>query len=428
VTESFLHYLWELQYFNKESLQTTSGESILILHPGHRNLHAGPDFFNARVKIGAMEWVGSVEIHIQASGWAEHRHSGDKVYENVILHVVWNDDRPARREDGSLLPALELKNRVAEGLLLHYRRLLNSPEEIPCAAKLGEVSALIKRSMLDKVLMERLDSKAEDALTAYRRNNNDWQETCFQVLAQNFGFKVNGEPFQQLAKSVPYKVMLKHADKLLHVEALLFGQAGFLEDEGEEEYYRLLQREYTLLSKKYSLQARRMNKVQWRFLRLRPANFPTIRIAQLAAVIHARRNLFSALLNIDDVDSLREFFSAAQSDYWLHHYHFFKQAKEMVNGLGTDSVENIIVNTVATILVAYGKSKHEEVYIDRAVCILQGLKGESNNITRLWKTLGMRALSAFDSQAMVELHNNYCLKRRCLDCNIGGSLVNPRIL
>lgn len=425
MTESFLHYLWQFQYFNKKALCTTKGEEIQIFNPGQKNTHAGPDFFNARIKIGDMEWVGSVEIHIHAAGWIEHRHNTDAAYENVVLHVVWNDNKPVRRQDGSWLPTLELKHRIDEQLLLHYKKLMHSPEVIPCSSKFSEVSQLTKLSMLDKVLAERLESKAMVVLKMLQRNSNDWEETCYQMLTKNFGFKVNNDPFQQLSLSLPYKFLLKHADKLLQVEALLFGQAGFLEDENEEAYYRLLKREYKILSQKYQLSIKRLNKVQWRFLRLRPANFPTIRIAQLASLVYNRRNFFSSVLEIDSSKGLNEFFSVRQSDYWMHHYHFFKELKKEIDTLGGASIDNIIINTVAPVLAAYGKSKDDQVYVDRAVCILQNIHAESNGITNQWKTLGMSVKTAFDSQAIVELYNNFCLKRRCLDCNIGASLVNP---
>jgi len=427
VTESFLHYLWQFQYFNKIALYTTKGEEIQIFNPGQRNTHAGPDFFNARIKIGDMEWVGSVEIHIHAAGWIEHKHNADAAYENVVLHVVWNDNKPVKRDDGSWLPTLELKNRVDEQLLLHYKKLIHSPDVIPCSSKLHEVSQLTKLSMLDKVLAERLESKATVVLKMLQRNNNDWEETCYQILAKNFGFKINSDPFLQLSQSLPYKFLLKHADKLLQVEALLFGQAGFLEEEDQEEYYHLLKREYSLLSQKYQLGGKKLNKVQWRFLRLRPANFPTIRIAQLASLVYTRKSFFSTFLEIASSKGLHEFFSVRQSDYWMHHYQFFNELKEEINPLGGTSIDNIIINTVTPVLVAYGKSKDDQVYVDRAVCILQNIHAESNKITNQWKTLGMSVKTAFDSQAMVELYNNFCLKRRCLDCNIGASLVNPHL-
>jgi hypothetical protein len=227
VTESFLHYIWQFQYFDRHSLTTTAGESILVFNPGERNPHSGPDFFNARLKIDDIEWIGSVEIHIYSSGWIDHKHNTDALYDNVVLHVVWSEDKPVSRTDGTVLPTLELKNRVSEHVLLHFRRLVYSPEAIPCAAKLFEVKPIIVTSMLDKVLVDRLEIKAYNVLRMLERNGNDWEETCYQMLTKNFGFKVNSEPFHQLSLALPYKILLKHADKLSQVEALLFGQADF---------------------------------------------------------------------------------------------------------------------------------------------------------------------------------------------------------
>src|SRR5918993_283267 len=275
MSEAFLHYIWQFQYFDKHELQTTSGDPIQIFNPGNRNSHAGPDFQNARMKIGNMEWIGSAEIHIQASGWTDHKHDRDASYENVVLHVVWKNDKPIRRSDGSLLPTLELINRVEDKFFVNYQRLVNSPETIPCTPFLTQVNELTTHAMMDKVLMDRLESKATKVAEIRNKTYNDWQETCYQLLAKSFGFKVNEDPFQQLAQLLPYKVLRKHADKLLHIEALLFGQAGFLEGEDDDQYYCLLKREYNLLRQKYQLSDRRLNKAQWKFLRLRPANFPT---------------------------------------------------------------------------------------------------------------------------------------------------------
>ena len=425
MTESFLHYVWQFQYFDRHSLSTTSGEPISVFNPGQRNPHAGPDFFNARIKIDDMEWIGSVEIHIYASGWIEHKHNTDAAYDNVVLHVVWSDDKPVSRSDGTMLPTLELKNRVNEYLLLHYRRLVYSPEAIPCSSKLFEVKPITVSSMLDKVLVDRLEIKANSVLRMLERNGNDWEETCYQMLTKNFGFKVNNDPFHQLSLALPYKILLKHADKLSQVEALLFGQAGFLEEENEDEYFSLLKREYKFLSQKYLLAEKRLNKIQWRFLRMRPANFPTIRIAQLAWLIHKGQKFFSTIIGIQNERELAEFFTVGQSEYWLHHYHFFKQFKKEIDTLGDESINSLIINTVAPILVAYGKAKDDQLYIDRAVSILQHIPAETNRVTRRWKELGLNVKTSFDSQAVVELYNNFCLKRRCLDCKIGASLVNP---
>jgi hypothetical protein len=428
MTEAFLHYVWQFQYFNKSDLLTTDGDPVSIFSPGNRNTHAGPDFFNAKIRIGEIDWAGSAEIHVHSSGWTDHRHDEDDAYENVILHVVWKEDKKIRRRDHSLLPTLELKNRVHEKLLLQYRRLVNDPNQIPCASFLPSVPSLTWLSMLDKALMQRLETKASQVQTMLARNNNDWDETTYQMLCRNFGFKVNAEPFEQLAQSLPYKALLKHADQPVQVEALLFGQAGFLEERAADDYFLLLKREYMLLGKKFNLYANRLNKVQWRFLRLRPANFPTLRIAQLAALIGNRKNIFSRVLEALSYQDLHVLFSVNQSSYWQHHYQFCKPVSEAIPPVGTMSIDNIIINTVVPLLVAYGKVRDEQELIDRAVDILQHVAAEENAITKNWNALGVKSSSAGDSQALIELNNSFCLKRRCLDCNIGFSIIQPAVV
>lgn len=426
MSEAFIHYLWQFQYFDKHELKTTAGESIQIFNPGFRNSDAGPDFNNARIKIADVEWVGSAEIHVQASGWMEHKHDRDPAYENVVLHVVWKNDKLIHRNDGSLLPTLELSGRVDDKFFLDYQRLVNSPESIPCAQYLPRVKEITKLSMMERVLMSQLESKSGAIVHVLNKNQHDWVETCYQFLARSFGFKVNADPFQQLAQLLPYKVLRKHSDKLLHLEALLFGQAGFLEDELEDGYHILLKREYNILRQKYKLSDRRLNKTQWKFLRLRPANFPTLRLAEFAALIFNQSALFSKILEAQSYAELAAVFSVHQSTYWINHYSFLKDSKDRVNPIGDASISTIIINTVVPLLVAYGKSKDDQRYIDRAVSILQQAPGEINNVTNQWKSLGLKSKTAFDSQALLELLNNYCTKRRCLDCNIGVSLINPR--
>ena len=427
MSEAFLHYIWQFQYFDKNELQTTSGDPIQIFNPGNRNSHAGPDFQNARMKIGEMEWIGSAEIHVQASGWSDHKHDRDPSYENVVLHVVWKNDKIIRRSDGSQLPTLELLNRIDNKFLFNYQRLVNSPQNIPCAPFLTQVQELTTHAMMDRILMDRLELKACRIGHILIKNNNDWQETCYQILARSFGFKVNADPFQQLAQLLPYKVLRKHSDKLLHIEALLFGQGGFLEEQDEnDEYFHLLTREYNVLRQKYKLSDRRLNKAQWKFLRLRPANFPTVRLAQFAALLFTQQSLFSRILEAETYGALFSLFSIRQSEYWTSHYTFFRAAREQVNSLGNSSIDMIIINAVVPLLVAYGKSRDDQRYIDRAVAILQEAPGESNTIINQWKALGLKSKTALDSQALIELHTNYCAKKRCLDCTIGVSLINPR--
>jgi hypothetical protein len=424
MSEYFLHYIWQFQYFDKVELVTADGEPIVIFHPGQRNIHSGPDFFSAHIRIGSMEWVGSVEIHIHASGWMDHHHNTDAAYENVVLHVVWENDQQIYRNDGSRLPVLVLKRRVEESLLENMKTLIHSLAHIPCSHSLHKLPTITTISTLDRVLVERLEARSKTILEQYERNHCDWEETCYQLLSRNFGFKVNADPFQQLSRSVPLKVILKQSDKLLHVEALLFGQAGFLSEKSKDDYHRLLRREYMLLSSKYGLREYKMERSQWRFLRLRPNNFPTLRIAQLASLLHLRKNIFSHLITTPETRKIKTMLAVEASAYWTTHYRFFKTASDSVPALGESSIDNVLINTVAPLLVAYGRWKDDPSYLERAMIILQEISSEQNAIVKLWTEPGMTSKSAFDSQALIELYSSYCQKRRCLDCTIGHSILN----
>jgi hypothetical protein len=426
MNESFLHYIWQFQYFDKTDLQTQEGESLSIFKTGVLNTNAGPDFSQAKVKIGTIEWVGNVEIHTKASEWINHKHTSDKAYENVILHVVWENDAEIKRIDGSVIPTIELKGRVDESLIKEYKKLINSPSSIPCEKSFPTVSDLIKFSMLDQAIMQRLESKAEIVNQLLKSNNTDWEETAYQVLLKNFGFKINAEPFLQLAKALPYKIIQKHSSNLQQIEALLFGQAGMLETKTKDEYISLLYREYEFLSKKYPIYESRLNPAQWKFLRLRPANFPTLRIAQLASILYSQKNLLSTFIETDSYPKLLNVFAASPSAYWQSHYHFAKKSKGFVHNLGESSRQNILINSVVPLLVAYSKAKDDSRLMERGVEILQHLPAEVNKITKLWAGLGISVKSAFDSQALIEQYNNLCQKRQCLNCAVGASLLKPK--
>lgn len=423
MNESFLHYLWQFQYFDKNELFTSQGESLSILKTGILNSDAGPDFFNAKIKIGNIDWVGTVEIHLKSSDWFVHHHETDSAYDNVILHVVWENDKTVLHKNREL-PTLELKSRVSESILKEYKKLINSSSTIACEKVLIKVDSLVKLSMLDKALMQRLEAKANQVIDLLKLNQNDWEETAYQLFSKNFGFKVNTDPFFQLSRSLPYKIIQKQ-NSLIQVEALLFGQAGMLETKTKDEYISLLFREYQLLAQKYSLTNSRLSPSQWRFLRLRPSNFPTLRISQLASILFSSKNLFSKLIEVDSYGSLKKILEAEQSGYWKTHYRFGAKAKNKVASLGDSSFENIVINTIVPLLVAYGKYKDEQRPTDKALDLLNQLPAEENKITRLWNDLGLKVKNAFDSQALIELHNNFCQKRQCLNCNIGSSILKP---
>lgn len=426
MNESFLHYIWQFQYFRKDDLKASEGEALQIFQPGMLNSNAGPDFEEAKIKIGKLEWRGSIEIHIKASGWNDHHHSDDQAYENVVLHVVWENDKPIKRTDGSFMPTLELKNRVDLTLWNRYKKLFTSAESIPCANSWSKIPDITKLSMLDKTVVQRLESKGEVVKIILTRNNNDWEETFYQLLCKNFGFKVNAEPMFQLAQAMPFKILLKHLDKPIQVEALLFGQAGFLERAKEDEYLSVLIREYNLLRKKYGLDAKQMNAVRWRFMRLRPANFPTVRLAQLASLLQTQKNFFSKILEGISIKDLTELLGVDQSEYWQHHYQPGKKSKTIVPALGKSSIQNVIINTITPVLTAYGQLHDDQRYIERAADILQHIPAENNRIVREWSALGYKVTSAFDSQGLIELYNNFCVKRRCLECTVGSSIIKTK--
>jgi hypothetical protein len=300
--------------------------------------------------------------------------------------------------------------------------LVNQPDSIPCSHHLATIPEIKKLSMIEKALVERLESKALLIQGLLKKNENDWEQTTFHVLCKNFGFKINSPAFERLAEVIPQKILLKHNQEL-QVEALLFGQAGFLDDKKHDSYFTLLKREYDLLGKKYSLLESRMNRSQWKFLRLRPANFPTIRIAQLAALIVNQKNIFSKIVDATSYKDLMTMFSVTQSDYWRNHYRFDYSTDEKIAALGESSVHNLLINSVIPLLVAYGKARGDQAFVDRAIGFLQQIPSEQNVIIARWKKENVRAASAGDSQGLIELFNNYCMKKRCLDCNIGFSIL-----
>lgn len=428
MNESFLHYIWQHQYFNKEELRTTAGDSIIIFKQGHYNTNAGPDFEQAKIKLGDLNWAGSVEIHIKSSDFLIHQHQKDKAYENVILHVVWQDDKPLKRNDNTPMPTLELRTRVSEALVKQYRQLVNSGFQIPCSASFKRIDDLTKVSMLEQASISRLHAKATLIRKTYKQTAGDWEETFYRTLAKNFGFKVNAEPFEHLATALPLKVIRKNSDSILKIEAMLFGMAGFLEASKGDDYQHQLKQEFKFIEHKFSLQQQRLDEAQWRFLRLRPANFPTLRLAQLAQVLFQSTQLFAAIVVADDFVTLRNKFSLSVSPYWHTHYAFGKSSKKAQHSIGDESVDNILINSVIPTLAAYATETGEEKYFDRALTFLQKLKPENNTITRTWLSLGLKATHAFDSQGMIEQMNTLCKKRNCLHCTVGAALIKPAVL
>jgi len=429
--EDFLHYVWQHQYFDKSDLRTAAGDEVQVLRPGHRNADAGPDFLNARLRLGEVEWNGAVEIHLRASDWARHRHQIDPKYDQVILHVVGSHDADVTRTNGSLIPALALQARLMPELLARYQSLVEAPTTapLPCAPLLHAVPGITKTMMTERALLERVERKA-DAITALHQHlGQDWEATAYHALMAAFGFQKNSEPLARLAKALPLAVLRRHRHDQRQLEALLFGQAGFLaenEETAADDYIQDLRREHGYLQHKYGLAGTALLVHEWNYLRLRPANFPPVRLGQLVGLLHARPALFEALLTAQSVAALTEFFQAPVPAYWRTHYRPGRPGK--VPALGKASTNLLITNVVVPLRVAYARHVGQSALVESSVALLSELPAEHNQYTDGYEALGFGHRTAADSQGLLALHQNYCAPRRCLHCAIGSRLVQqPRV-
>lgn len=416
MTERLLQYLWQFQYFNSKDLRTTDGELLQVIHPGVYNTNQGPDFTDAKIRSGNTVWAGNIELHINTSHWKDHKHSGDTNYKNVILHVVWEDDVDL----GLPFPALELQDKVSKLLLIRYEELMHTGSFIPCEKNIQQVNTITWTAWKERLLVERLQSKTNIILALLENNNTHWEETLWWLLAKNFGIRINSAAFEAVARSIPIGILARHKNQVQQVEALLFGQAGLLETEFEEDYPKLLQREYRFLSKKYRLQ-----KIQTRiaFLRMRPSNFPTVRLAQLAILVHESTHLFSRIKESAGLYSIKKMLKVTANDYWHYHYVFDESASFKKKTLGEQMISNVLINTVVPVLFAYGHHQHESSYKDKALKWLEEIAAEENTVTRGFASLQLQNKTAFDSQAFIQLKHEYCDKKRCLDCAVGNKLL-----
>jgi hypothetical protein len=413
--EKLLQYIWQFQHFNKSQLQTTAGEDLQIISPGKLNKDQGPDFTSAQIRIDRTILAGSVELHFKTSQWNEHGHGNDANYKNVILHVVLENDLQP-----SFVPVLELQPRISNLLLDRYADLMNSSSFIACSNSVSEVKEITWLSWKERLLAERLTRKAGTVFQFLEQNNSHWEESFWWMLARSFGTRVNSEAFEAIARSIPLTILAKHKNQIHQLEALLFGQSGLLNKIFKEDYPRLLQREYKFLNKKYHL-----NPVHApvHFLRMRPGNFPSIRLSQLAALIQNSAHLFSKVLETEKVQELKKLFDVTANDYWHYHYKFDKASAFKKKTIGEEMTDNVIINTVVPVLFAYGLYHNEERFKNRALLWLEELDAEKNSITKGFSQLGLSNQSAFDSQAFIELKTQYCDCKLCLQCAIGNTLL-----
>ena len=421
MNEAFLHFIWKFQNFQNNELITTSGEALHIFNPGSHNHDSGPDFSEGRIKLGNIEWIGNVEIHINAKDWDRHGHSGDEAYDHVILHVVWKHDYDIKRKDASIIPTLELQSLVDPALLVEYKKYLNQKTDVLCAEQLSSINGLTWNHNLDKMLAIRLEQKSKRIIELGTKYSFDWEELAYLTLARNLGFSLNADVFEQFAKNTPLKILIKHAREPRQLEALLFGQAGFLED-ATHSYQMELALEYDFLKAKYQLEG--IHKAQWKFSKMRPTNFPSVRLIQLGMLLTNTPKLFSFFSGLGSVRELKRSLKFEFSDYWKIHYDFGKELKRGSNQMGNATLENLIINTISPLLAAYALHTGVDQTMEKALNFLEQLPPESNRFTRKFGSIGRVPASAFDSQAQLTLYKDFCNHKKCLNCAIGVALFN----
>lgn len=412
--EEFIYYLWENRLLSKD-LTTIDGEDVNVISVGHRNYDSGPDFLDARIKIGNTLWVGHVEIHVNASDWFRHGHQDDDAYKNVVLHVVYSNDTERLN-----IPTVEIKGKFDESIFARYNGFLKSRRWIPCEKIISGIQQFTWLSWLERIVVERLEAEVKDVFSKLATNNYDWEETLYQRIMRYCGLKVNNDAFERLALLLPLRILRKHIDNPFQVEAMFFGCAGFLEQEFTEAYPVLLQREYKILKSKFNLTI--MPKSYWKFLRLRPPNFPTIRLAQMASLVCNCDNLFSKLQTINDLDSVRNLFNVEVNEYWNTHFQFEKPSKTKTKCLGDTAIDILIINAVIPVLFSYGIYHDNQDIKNRSLGLLGVIGPEDNVVIRKFVKLGVNVQNAQQSQALLQLYSSYCKRRKCLNCRVFNAL------
>ena len=416
MNEAFLQYVWRHKLLQGGEFMSTDGHTLRIVRQGELNNDAGPDFFNARVAIDG--------VHVRTSDWNAHHHSQDKAYNNIVLHVVYEHDTDILLQNGKRPVTLELKPYIDPKLIERYDSLMQADDDIPCADRLGEMPGFILDGWLDRLTAERIESKAEVVRRLLGESHGGWEQTCYWLLARYFGGRVNALAFELLAKATDQRLLARWKDDPQRLEALLMGQAGLLEGYFEDDYPRQLQADYEAIRTGAGL--RPIDAYLWKFYRIRPSSFPTIRISQFANLVATSSNLFSTLLGMTDAAQIAALFNQPAAEYWCSHYRFDQPSPSHPKAVGRAQAEMLVINAWVPLLFVYGTVHGQQQYKDQAIDLLQQLKAENNNIIRRWKNVGIAADTAARSQALLQLHNSYCLNHRCLDCTIGYNLIKRR--
>ncbi|MFV8359367.1 DUF2851 family protein [Flavobacterium sp. LS1P3] len=418
--EDFLHYLWKFKKFDVLNLKTVNNEEITIVNVGQYLELAGPDFFNAQIVIGTQKWAGNVEIHLKSSDWYVHHHEKDVGYENVILHVVWEHDVAVFRSDNSEIPVLELKKYVEKATVENYQSLMTPKSWIFCEKQLKNVNAFALQNWQERLFFERLERKSQPIFDLLEQTNQDWEGVLFCLLAKNFGLNTNGEIFYKMAQSLPFSTIRKESFEVENLEALIFGAAGLLNSEKEDNYFKDFKFRYFYLLHKYQMEKVCLEPVQ--FFKHRPDNFPTIRLSQLANLYHSKQNLFSKISSLNSLKSTYELFQITASEYWQSHYQFDKESPIKKKTLSKSFIDLIVINTIIPIQFAFAKSQGKEISED-LISFLNEVAAEKNAIIEKFTSFGILSKTAFETQSLLQLKNEYCNKSKCLECAIGMELM-----
>lgn len=423
--EQLLHYVWKHKIFPLEMLRTTSGKPVEVIDPDLSNPNAGPDFFNSKLRIDGVMWVGNVEIHSRASDWYRHGHDKDVAYNNIVLHVAEIVDSEVQCSNGESVPQIQLS--CPESVKRRYDELRRTDFYPPCYSIFPSLSQLTVHSWLSALQVERYEQKSNLIIKRLDKHAKNWEDVFFITLARNFGFGLNGDAFEKWADSLPFRAVDKHRDNLLQVEAFFFGEAGLLEEEDsvDDAYFQELRKEYVYLRRKFELPAP-MSATTWRFLRLRPGNFPHVRLAQLASLYHDRQSLLSRVLEAEELEVVKKLLKSSTSSYWKEHFTFKKLSPSQEKNTGDNALNLIVINTVIPFLYAYGLHKGNDAWCERATSFLESLKAENNYVTRQWSGAGLSVRTAADSQALLQLQKEYCDKKDCLRCRFGYEYLRQK--
>jgi len=422
--EAFLHYIWLTRQFDPRQLRLTDGRPLEIIGYGKHNHDSGPDFQHGQIRIEDTMLAGHIEIHIQSAEWRQHGHHEDPAYKNVILHVVWSDDQPVIGTHRQPIPTLELETRVSQSMYRHYLRIMHNQERIPCRPLHPEqVPAEIWAIWKERLVIERLQRKVHLVSTHADLAVQDWEEILFRQLCIAMGMKVNKAAMEHLASKLSKLVLERNRDRSLAVPALIFGVAGMLSSDPCDEYQRSLKQEWEFQKNKYQLQE--MNSVEWKYARMHPPNFPDIRLAQLVKLFSTHSHLLSTIVNDPEISSVRKLLAPGElDDYWLTHFRLGKEpSTSRTKKIGNQSIDILIINAVVPVLFLYAYTQGDNSLQDKAITMLERMAPEVNSVTRLWKSIGVDSAHAGDSQALIQLTNEYCSEKRCLECSIGHHLL-----